>query len=146
MSYLFCNLNRRLHSKCSLKRVNAVPKRRRTTEQQLETFTGFVPMVAGTSGPVKDGARLKSFVERGLDMHQLLAIGFTVAALSLTQPADRSQRHGPTRECRLAEQQIWPESLTAQHLTRSWRIAPGPVYSGPIMCGPLGLYATLELQ
>ncbi len=68
-------------------------------------------------------------------MHRPLAIGLFVMMLLPLDAADWPQWRGPTRDCRLAEHQNWPESLEDGHLTQSWRIPLGPSYSGPIVSG-----------
>ncbi|MCH2211732.1 MAG: PQQ-binding-like beta-propeller repeat protein [Fuerstiella sp.] len=69
-------------------------------------------------------------------MPRYLTIGLLLFASADTQSADWPQWRGPTRDCRISTPAEWPDSLSAEHLTRSWRISLGPGYSGPIVSGP----------
>ncbi len=69
--------------------------------------------------------------------HWLTAIALLVCCCSPTAKADTAvdtwpQWRGPSRDSQL-KNQIWPESLSADHLTESWQVALGESYSGPIV-------------
>ena len=48
---------------------------------------------------------------------------------------DWPQWRGPNRDCRVADDAAWPNSLDSDHLTRTWSLPLGPSYSGPIVVG-----------
>lgn len=68
-------------------------------------------------------------------MFRSLAISLLLMTPATLYAADWPQWRGPTRDCKLAEQREWPESLEGEHLTQSWQIPLGPSYSGPIVSG-----------
>jgi outer membrane protein assembly factor BamB len=68
-------------------------------------------------------------------MHRPLSIGLLLLMPLSLDAADWPQWRGPSRDCRLADNKEWPESLDGNHLIQSWQIPLAPSYSGPIVWG-----------
>ena len=68
-------------------------------------------------------------------MLRILIICLISGVSGAVQSADWSQWRGPTRDCRIGDEEPWPDSIESDHLTETWRVPLGPSYSGPIVVG-----------